>query len=505
MLADIVRKGDSSNRNQIEVVGGKGHNLLRLSELSEGQDYSVPDFYIIPVNSTYSREQLNELFALLNSPLAVRSSSPLEDSRGYSFAGRFKSLLGIGNLDSFERAIGVVVESARDSRVTDYAQQHGLTIDDRMAVIVQEMVDPLYSGVCYSTSNPNNPRTIVEFISGLSDELMSGNKQGSIASFDNDFQLTMEHGNRMPDLERVARVAKNLEGIFGERLDVEFVVSKDRQIYVVQARPITDPVWPYVELPEVDDSRLLLEADIVRGSGIFTGPVFVFRGPTEMQRYCRIQNKQPMTETHEQWNNLRAFNRKHTGGYCLIADNLEAHEMIMEGGGLSNLSALVTVDHASRFSHPVKVVSETGAFYLGSLGRKDILDSVDTGDILSVSADQSRGLIYDLIKPEVKYEKANLDGVPVVSYETARGMQSPDYEDIDGHLFPDQTGKVGILFIDYNDENGMPYDVLYSLVVDGLSVGCGRYQASRAIFKHLTFPSLLDGLLAEARTKLPEK
>ena len=117
MLADIIRKGESSNRNRIEVVGGKGHNLLRLSELSEDQDYSVPDFYIIPVNRGYSREQLNELFVLLNSPLAVRSSSPFEDSRGYSFAGRFKSLLEISNLDSFERAISEVVESARHSRV----------------------------------------------------------------------------------------------------------------------------------------------------------------------------------------------------------------------------------------------------------------------------------------------------------------------------------------------------------------------------------------------------
>ncbi len=504
MLTDIVRKGESSNRNQIEVVGGKGHILLRLSELSEDQDYSVPDFYIIPVKN-YSREQLNELFVLLNCPLAVRSSSPFEDSKGHSFAGRFRSLLGINNPDSFERAISEVVESAGDDRVRDYAQQYGLTIDDRMAVIVQEMVDPLYSGVCYSTSNSNNPRTIVEFIPGLSDELMSGNKQGSIASFDSDFQLKMEHGNRMPELERVARVAKNLEGIFGERLDVEFAVSKDRQIYVVQARPITDPVWSYVELPEVDDSRLLLEADIVRGSGIFTGPVFIFRSPTEMERYCRIHNKQPMTETHEQWNNIREFNRKHSEGYCLIADNLEAHEIILKDGGLSNLSALVTVDYASRFSHPVKVFSETGAFYLGSLGRKDMLDSLDTGDTISVSADQSRGLIYDLIKPEVKYEKANLQGVPVVEYETARGMKQPDYKNVDDHFFQDKTGRVGVLFTDYNDENGRPEDVFYSLVADGLNVGSGRYQASRVIFRHPTFSSLLEDFLTKARSKLREK
>jgi hypothetical protein len=82
-------------------------------------------------------------------------------------------------------------------------------------------------------------------------------------------------------------------------------------------------------------------------------------------------------------------------------DNLEAHNIMMENGGLSNMQALITVDYASRFSHPAKDISETGAFYLGVVGRKDLLDLIDTGDTLTVVSDQTRGLAYDLVKPIV--------------------------------------------------------------------------------------------------------
>lgn len=506
MPPEIINKGESLARNPIEVVGGKGYNLLTLAELSEGRDFKVPEFRIIPVGAQYAELQLEELFELLPKPLMVRSSSPWEDSKGFSFAGRFKSVLGIEDFQSFQEAIDEVLESARDNRARDYARQHGLSIDERMAVIVQEMIDPLYSGVCYSTSNLNNPKTIAEFIGGLSDELMSGNKQGSIASFDRDFHLTMEHGDEMPDLERVARVAKDLEDIFNQRLDVEFAVSKDRQIYIVQARSVTDPTWPDVQIPDIDASKVFLKADIVRGSGSFTGPVFVFRSPTEMQRYAETHNKQPMAEIHEQWSRLRDFNRNNTNGYCLIADNLEAHEIIMPDGGLSNLRALITVDYASRFSHPAKVISETGVFYLGIFGRKDLLDLVETGDTITVMGDQSRGLVYDLTKPTIEQQRVNLEGVPIIQYQTAIEMRFPSYEEVDDRLFVDETGSVGVMFWDYNEEGGVPTDVFYDLVDrEGNVIDRGEYRYSQAIRRSPNFPSLLDDLLAEAREKIARK
>lgn len=502
MTPEVIRRSEQLNGNPVDVVGGKAYNLFRLAELSQSRDFEVPDFRVIPIGAQMTEPQLEELFNSMPKPLAVRSSSPYEDSQGYSFAGRFTSVLGVNDFSSFQRAVDSVLASAADFRVIDYARQHGLSIDDRMAVIVQEMVDPQYSGVCYSSNNPENPKTVIEYTHGLSHQLMSGDEQGNIVSFDGNFGMTKEFiiNYDAPELERVARVARELEGVFGQRVDIEFAVSYDRKIHVVQARPVTDPVWSEIQIPEVDERGVLLRADIVRGSGIFRGPAFVFISPKEMERYAMAHNIDVWELRHEQWNTLREFNRKNPDGYCLVTDNLEAHNIIMGNDGLSNMRALVTVDYASRFSHPAKVVSETGAFYLGIVGRKDLLDSIDTGDILSVASDQTRGLVYDLAKPVKEQRRIDLNGVPVVQYQDALRMSLPPYEEVDDRLFIDKTGKVGVKFWDYNEENGVPTDVFYDIVdAEGNVITSGEYQSDRAILRFSNFPSLLADLLSKAK------
>lgn len=489
-------------QNPIDVVGGKAFNLYRLAGLSQGRDFEVPDFRVIPIRAQMTQPQLEEIFNSLAKPLAVRSSSPYEDSLGYSFAGRFTSVLGVNDIPSFQRAVSDVLASATDFQVLDYARQHGLPIDDRMAVIVQEMVEPQYSGVCYSSDNPDYPKTVIEYTHGLSHQLMSGDEQGNIVSFDGNFDITKEFiiNYDAPELERVARVARELEGVFGQRMDIEFAVSYDRKIHVVQARPITDPVWSEIQIPEIDEHGVLLKADIVRGSGIFRGPAFVFISPKELGRYAMAHNIDVWRLRHEQWSALREFNRNNSDGYCLVTDNLEAHGIIMGNGGLSNMRALVTVDYASRFSHPAKVVSETGAFYLGVVGRKDLLDLIDTGDILSVASDQTKGLVYDLTKPVVEQRRIDLGGVSIIQYQDALRMSLPPYEDVDDRLFVDGAGKIGVKFWDYNEDDGVPTDVFYDIVDnDGNVIRGGRYLANQAIYRFPDFPSLLDDLLSKAK------
>lgn len=485
---------------QVDLLGKKAKNLLTLAAVSEEIGFEVPAFRVIPVGEYYNDIQLHELFESLQKPLAVRSSSPHEDSEGLSFAGRFDSILGIHDFPSFRKAIETVQASARGSKAYEYAQQHNAVVDERMAVIVQEMVDPFYSGVCYSTASTEDPRTVIEFVDGLSDGLMSGDQQGSIASFDQDFRVTMEHGLHLPNLERVARVARELEAVFGHRLDVEFAVSHDERIFIVQARPITDPEWGHVEVPEIDPSKIIMSADIVRGAGTFSGAIFVLRSPTEMQRYAAFQNQMPMDAVHEQWRNLRDFNRNHPEGFCLVADNLEAHEILMQDNGLSNLQALVTVNYASRFSHPAKIISETGAFYMGVVGRSDLLDVLETGDTVTVVSDQLRGVVFGLVKPEIKLQILDLTGITTIEYEEAMRMIYPPYDDVDDRLFIDGSQKIGVHFWDYNEEDGVPTDVFYDLVeMDGKVLAKGEYRAGQVMKRFPDFPSLLNSLFLNAR------
>jgi len=107
---------------QVDVVGGKGHNLLKLLELSKEMDFKVPKFNIIPADTEYTEPQLKKIFESLSKPLIIRSSSPHEDLKNLSYAGKFKSVLGIEDFQSFKKAINEVLESAKSSRVKNYAE-----------------------------------------------------------------------------------------------------------------------------------------------------------------------------------------------------------------------------------------------------------------------------------------------------------------------------------------------------------------------------------------------
>ncbi len=137
---------------------------------------------------------------------------------------------------------------------------------------------------------------------------------------------------------------------------------------------------------------------------------------------------------------------------------------------------------------------------MGVLGRKDLLDLVETGDTVTVASDQSRGLVYDLIKPVIEQQRVSLEGIPTVPYQVALEMRLPPYEEIDDRLFVDPTGQVGVRFWDYNEESGVPTDVFYDIVdMDGNVISKGEYRASQVMRRFPNFPSLLDDLLSKAR------
>src|SRR3989344_3444873 len=122
------------------------------NKLSKKYGYNVPDFFIIPVN--YSGPNGNILLRARylngNGNYAVRSSSPYEDSQQHSFAGVFETLLDVPRSDLVD-AIRVVKVSATSEKAQHYAYERKLTLEDKMAVIVQRMVEPELAGVIYST------------------------------------------------------------------------------------------------------------------------------------------------------------------------------------------------------------------------------------------------------------------------------------------------------------------------------------------------------------------
>jgi hypothetical protein len=102
------------------------------------------------------RAYFRELIARMDYPLAIRSSSLLEDNLNYSFAGIYLTLFipNCGDpetrLVQFERAVKRVFASTYNPDAHAYRKHHGLRgHEEKMAIIVQRLVGKAYGELFY--------------------------------------------------------------------------------------------------------------------------------------------------------------------------------------------------------------------------------------------------------------------------------------------------------------------------------------------------------------------
>jgi hypothetical protein len=146
----VVWDSESADNYSLDLVGGKGYNLLKLADYSRSSGlFVVPKFFMIPPISQewtdgtkvkYDSLFVEEAFAKLSKPVVVRSSSPLEDGIKASFAGRFLTRKNVDDLEGLYRAINDVKESVFSNFVEQYAEKMDIEMEYHMPVIIQEQV-----------------------------------------------------------------------------------------------------------------------------------------------------------------------------------------------------------------------------------------------------------------------------------------------------------------------------------------------------------------------------
>jgi pyruvate,water dikinase len=303
LITDQAPFGDLRAR-----VGGKAHNLFELTDAGfpvprwavlgteafdialAAADVQVSDTQMTLserlAEAAYAEAALQELLipqqvreaisAALeyvgDGNVAIRSSAKHEDGAANSFAGLLDTFLNIAGIEAVEDAVRRCWASTFSPRATRYRQIRGLDFGDvAVAVIVQQLIQPVSSGVMF-TADPvtgARDRIVINAVLGLGEGLVSG-------AVDADSVVVAKHGGAVieetvgakgqmivagdqggvrtaevpgprqqvcsigADLRSgLAELGARLERHFGAPQDIEWAYTDDAQIWLLQTRPIT--------------------------------------------------------------------------------------------------------------------------------------------------------------------------------------------------------------------------------------------------------------------------
>jgi len=225
--------------------GGKASGLANLTQ----KGFTVPRGLIIHEKLEPSDWQaLVDWWDQLGAPaLAVRSSAAAEDGARTSFAGQNKTFLNIQNQDDLKRGIRECFGSIHQDSVQAYrdffkdensASEQGEQ-QSEMNVVLQEMINPLFSGVFFS-HDPRNKGTgwYLEVVPGFGESLVSGRVTPGMVNEEKHFS-NLPHGFTVEKALQVAQVGIQVAKSLGYSVDMEWAIDPAGVIQILQARPIT--------------------------------------------------------------------------------------------------------------------------------------------------------------------------------------------------------------------------------------------------------------------------
>jgi phosphohistidine swiveling domain-containing protein len=238
--------------DQRKIPASSGNKALNLHRLSRNKRL-VPKTYACTWDAynrykendpTVLKDLKNELIRVIQPgrTYAIRSSANIEDSLERSFAGQFKTVLNVTGIEAAIRSICLVWDSVQAPNVLSYLESHPAKSNHLlMAVIIQEMVPPLYSGVALS-KNPvtGADEVILEAVIGQGDQLVQGgmtpfrwiNKWG--------YWLERSSSDEVPFIliEQLVKETREISRDLAYPVDLEWV-HDGKQLFWVQVRGIS--------------------------------------------------------------------------------------------------------------------------------------------------------------------------------------------------------------------------------------------------------------------------
>lgn len=178
--------------------------------------------------------------------VVVRSSSTVEDVSSSSMAGRFRSVLDVRTSEDFLDAVRRVWASADEVGQGPEPQP--------MGILVQRHLSPDRSGVMFGVDPVTGDRSTmaVDAVVGGPDKLVSGQvaaqhyvltRRGRLTSMDHQpLRHLLPHERPLlnpRDVLALARLARTAERVFGTPQDIEWAITDDDELWLLQSRPVT--------------------------------------------------------------------------------------------------------------------------------------------------------------------------------------------------------------------------------------------------------------------------
>ncbi len=276
----LIKPLDQLTPTDLPRVGGKAYNCTRLRQAG----LPVPDGFVIMTDAMdlpIPSVDLNEALDRFPDPtlFAVRSSAADEDSAGHSFAGIHETRLNVTR-DGIADAIKACLESVQSPQALAYRHTQGLTTDKiQTGVLVQEMIQPVVSGVAF-TINPvtgASDELVINASWGLGEAIVSGRvepdefqvrksdsavlsarigskrhhivaKNGVSILIETEEQAQKTRTLTNEQLQELAALLRLIEQEYGSPQDVEWCHDGAR-FWIVQARAVTTtPQMPLLDI-----------------------------------------------------------------------------------------------------------------------------------------------------------------------------------------------------------------------------------------------------------------
>ena len=227
-----------------DVTGNKANSLIFLHRYG----FNIPLTYLVTVQAherfvaegaIVIEELKKELANLPDKIYAVRSSTTAEDSKDFTFAGQFQTLINVSGVGNILDAIIKVWDSATFLTDNEYVRRSGVS-QLACAVIIQEMIPSKLAGVSFSRNPVTDQNEIViEAVEGFGEELVQKGVTPMRWRIKNDVIFEGDdHHHLIHVIRQVAHDTYKLKRYYGHHIDIEWAYDGE-QLFYLQLRKIT--------------------------------------------------------------------------------------------------------------------------------------------------------------------------------------------------------------------------------------------------------------------------